>query len=63
MNEALLMSIHNICFHAEIRKYQYFWVDSFKAILSFFLTFTDYKSRVTQIDSFEFHFFIIYLQK
>ena len=26
------MSTHNICFHGEIRKYQYFWIE--KSILS-----------------------------
>ena len=52
-----LMSTFNVCYK-EIRKFQYFWIDIFKAILSFFLTFIDHRSRMTQIDSFEFHFFI-----
>ena len=30
---SLLMSIHNICFHAEIRKYQYFGTEKKKAML------------------------------
>ena len=67
------MSTHNICFvfcfvfSGEIRKkkYQYFWVDIFEAILSNFFTFIDNKSRMTQmhVDSFEFHPFITCLLK
>ena len=38
------MSTHNICFHGEIRKYQYFWADLFKALLSIFFTITDHKN-------------------
>ena len=57
--EALLMSTHNICFLWRIREiYQYFLVGLFEAILSNFITFIDHKSRKTQIDSFEFHFYI-----
>ena len=56
------MSTHNISFHGEIKKkYQYFWIDLFKAILSKSFIFIDLKSRMIQIDSFEFHFFITYL--
>ena len=57
------MSTHNIIFHEEIKKkkYQYFWDDLFQAILSIFFTFIDHKSKMTQIDSFEFHFLIICL--
>ena len=52
------MSTHNLCFHGKIRKkkkkHQYFWVDLFQAILSNLFTFIGHKSRMTQIDSFEF---------
>ena len=37
---------------------QYFLVDLFEAILSKFFIFIDLKSRMTQINSFEFHFII-----
>ena len=40
------------------KKYKYFWVELFEAILSNFFTFIDHKSRMTQMDSFEFHFYI-----
>ena len=33
------MSTHNICFRGEIRECQYFLVDLFKAIVSFFFHF------------------------
>ena len=41
----------------------YFWIDLFKAILSNSFTFIDHKSRMIQIDSFEFQFFITCLWK
>ena len=44
------------------KKYQYFWVDLFEAILSNFLTFIDHKPRMTEIDNFEFHFYITCLK-
>ena len=34
LNEALLMSTHNICFRGEIRKYQYFFAEKKKSTLS-----------------------------
>ena len=36
---------------------QYFWVDLFEAVLSNVFVFIDHKSRKTQIDNFEFHFY------
>ena len=59
LHKVLLMSTHNICFHGEIRKNIYFLVDLFQAFLSNFLSIIDHKSRMTQIERFEFHFFII----
>ena len=59
------MNTHNICFHGEINSFscknQYFLVDFLNTMLSIFFTFIDHESRMTQIDSFEFHFFITYL--
>ena len=43
-------------FHGEMKNYQFFWVDLFEAILSNFFTFIDQKSRMTQIDNFEYSF-------
>ena len=61
------MSTHNIMFSWRNKKeYQYFSVETgalFQAILSNFFTFIDHKSRMTQIDSLEFHFFITCLEK
>ena len=59
-NISLLMSARNICFHGKIRRISStFWLTFFEAILSlFFFTFIDHKSRMTQIYSFKFHFFI-----
>ena len=43
-------------FHGEIRKISTDFLDDlFEAIISNFFTFIDHKSRMTQIDSFEFH--------
>ena len=54
------MSTHNICFHGKKKeKYQYFWTDLFEAILSNVFIFIDHKSRMTQMNNFEFHFFYI----
>ena len=52
------MSSHYICFHGEIRKISELLADLFEAILSNFFTFIGHKSRMTQTDSFEFHFYI-----
>ena len=49
---------HNTCFHREVKKYQYFSIDFFKAILSNIFS----HFRMTQVDSFEFYFFITYLK-
>ena len=51
------MSTHNICFHGEIRKMSLLFADLLKAVLSLFFFFGQI-SRMTQTDSFDFHFFI-----
>ena len=57
--EALLMSTHNIQFHGEIRKISLLLGCLIKGyFIIFFFIFIDHKSRITQKDSFEFHFFI-----
>ena len=56
------MCSHNICFYGEI-KYQYFWADLFKGILIIILNFIDHQSKMTQIDSLEFHFLLAYKNK
>ena len=52
------MSTHNICFHGEIKKNSTFKLTYLRLLHQFSSLFIDHKSKINQIDSLEFHFYI-----